>query len=411
MRKLFNYAKKEFIHYLKKNNEILVSDTTLRDGEQMPGVFYTPSQKLEIASYLAQMGVHSIDAGFPICSEGEKQGVKAIASNISRYKGIRPIITTLSRAKKEDIDASYDCLKNLSKMRRGVSIFLGSSPQHRKKLGKEKKEILQLATDSINYAKQYFDIISFAPEDASRTELEFLVELYTEAIKAGASNIGFTDTVGILTPEETKSYVTHINKNVKGIEDVLFAIHFHNDLGLAVANSLAAIETGYVNVFQGTIGGIGERSGNTPIEPIVVALNLKDYPKKTKIKTQMLSGAYNLVKKFSQIPFSPFTPIVGDNIFKTEAGIHQDGILKSPDSYEIFPPEYVGVKKREFAIGKHSGRHAIFAKLEELECDFKCKEEEIYRDIKDYCDSHGSISDEKLLNTFNNLIQNRGKIK
>ncbi len=365
----------------------------------MPEIFFTPEQKVEIANYLAKMGVHSIDAGFPICSKEERKAVKAVAEN---SKGlIKPIITTLCRAKAEDIDASYNCLKSLSKIRGGVSIFLGSSPEHRKKLRKTKKEILEMTTYSIKYAQKYFDIISFSPEDASRTELDFLVELYNEAIKSGASNIGFTDTVGILTPNETKEKINYINKNTNGIEDVLFAIHFHNNLGLAVANSLAAIETGYVNIFQGTIGGIGEGSGNAPIEPVVVALNLKNYKKKTKIKTHMLQGAADLVERLSNLKFNPYTPIIGKNVFRTEAGIHQDGILKSPDTYEIFPPEYIGVKERKFIIGKHSGRNAIFTKLKELGYKIneedRDKKEKIYNAIKDYCDTHGPISNSKLL--------------
>ncbi|MEK6951500.1 MAG: pyruvate carboxyltransferase, partial [Nanoarchaeota archaeon] len=269
---IFNYTKKQFVHYIKDSDEILVSDTTLRDGEQMPGVLFTPENKREIADYLTKMGVYSIDAGFPVCSEGERRAIKEIAKSSRGL--INPIITTLSRAKREDIDASYETLSSLNRARRGISIFLGSSPQHRKKLGKEKEEIIEMTRDSINYAKGYFNIISFAPEDASRTELEFLIRLYETAIVAGVSCIGFTDTVGYLTPSKTKEYVNEINRNVTGIEDVLFAIHFHNDLGLAVANSLEAIKTGYVDIFQGTIAGIGERSGNTAIEPVVMALKL-----------------------------------------------------------------------------------------------------------------------------------------
>ena len=395
---IFNYAKKQVIHHIRNSNEILVSDTTLRDGEQMPFVFFTPSQKTEIANLLVKTGVHSIDAGFPICSEGEKQGIKAIVEN-AKKSYLRPIITTLSRAKKEDIDASYECLQCLNKARRGISIFLGSSLEHRRKLGRSKQEIIEMTRDSVNYAKNFFEIVSFSPEDASRTELEFLVELYSEAIKAGASSIGFTDTVGILTPDETKNFIRHINKNVRGIENALFAVHFHNNLGLAVANTLAGIETGHINIFQGTVGGIGEGAGNTAIEPVVMALKLhkNEYKKYTKIKTEMFHELYKVVKKYSEIELSPFTPVVGENIFRTEAGIHQDGILKNPETYEIFPPEKVGIKKRVFVLGKHSGRHAIFLKLNELGYNLtKEKNEKIYRNIKGYCDMHGAVSDSKL---------------
>lgn len=391
--KMLNILQKKVIHRIKESNEVLISDTTLRDGEQMPEVFFTPEQKVKIANYLADMGVYTIDAGFPVCSEGEKKCIKEVAENFRGIsKGlIKPVITTLARAKKEDIDASYECLKRL-RIKKGISIFLGSSPQHREKLRKTKEEILEMAKDSINYAKQYFNIISFSPEDASRTELDFLNKLYKEVINAGASVIGFTDTVGILDPDETKKFVFEINKI--GLEEVLLAVHFHNDLGMAVANSLSAIETGYVNIFQGTIGGIGERSGNAQLEAVVMALELnKKYKKKTRIKTEMLTGAYELVKEFSKIGFSPFTPIVGENIFRTEAGIHQDGILKNPETYEIFPSERVG-RKREFVIGKHSGRHAVFTKFKELGYNIPVSEQEkFYNAVKVHCDSHGCIYD------------------
>ncbi len=397
MNTLKNSIRKKIVHKLKNNNEILVSDTTLRDGEQMPEVFFTPEEKTEIAKYLKNLGVHSIDAGFPIVSEGERVAIKKVVKNV---KGItKPVITTLSRAKKQDIDASYDVLKDLNVMRRGISIFLGSSPQHRRKLGKTKKEIVEMIRNSVEYAKNYFDIISFSPEDASRTEFEFLKEIYEQAIESGASAIGFTDTVGILTPEKTKEYINFIGRNVKGLEDVVLAVHFHNDLGLAVANTLEAIKTNYVSIFQGTIGGIGERSGNTAIEPVIMALEMHkdEYKKKTKIKTELLTESYNLVRRLSQIGFNPFNPIVGENIFRTEAGIHQDGILKNPDTYEIFSPEKVG-QSREFVIGKHSGRHAII--------NIEGREEKIYSQVKNYCDNNGIISDSQLLGIIEKVNEN-----
>ncbi len=390
---LFDLEKKiknTIVHKMKNSDEILFSDTTLRDGEQTPGVFFGSEDKINIAKCLVELGVHSIDVGFPSCSEGEKKAIRAVVENI---KG--PIMTTLCRAKKQDIDDSYEVLKNVSSLKRGISIFLGSSPQQREKLGKTKQEIIEMAKESINYAKKYFKIISFSPEDASRTEPDFLVELYNEAVKLGVSNIGFTDTVGILDPEETVNYVKYINENVNGIEDVLFAIHFHNDLGMAVANSLAAIKTGYVNIFQGTVGGIGERSGNTAIEPVVMALKLKDYGKKTKINMEKFQEVSQLVQKLSGIKFSPFTPVIGKNIFRTEAGIHQDGILKNPETYEIFSPESVGVDKRELIIGKHSGRNAIFSKLRDL--GYQVGNDGLSAEIKKYCDENGIIEDSKLI--------------
>ena len=390
---IISLIRKRTIHNMKHSSVLFISDTTLRDGEQMPGGTLLPAEKADIASHLERLGVHSIDAGFPACCEAEVKSIQQIARSVTK-----PLVTALCRAKREDVDLAYAALKDLPLQRRGVSIFVGASPTHREaKLGKTKAQIIDLSADVIDYALGHFAIVSFAPEDASRTEIEFLVDLYEAAIAAGAANVGFTDTIGCLDPETTRWYVGEINARVKHIDRALFAIHFHNDLGMAVANSLTAIRTGCVNIFQGTLLGVGERAGNASLEQVVAATTIGQYPKKPKVNLRQLQPACQAVAKHMGLTVPCYQPVVGANVFRTEAGIHQHGVLLNPATYELISPEVVGAQ-RELVLGKHSGRHALKSML--VEHGFALSEDElnfVYEEFKGYFETHKRVGTDRIL--------------
>ncbi len=349
-------------HY-KRSGVVLFSDTTLRDGEQMPGATLDPDDKLQIAKALEAAGVHSLDAGFPASSEADIIAIRKMVGVIKR-----PVLTALCRTLNSDIDAAESALSENPMRKRGVSLFCGTSPLHRQhKLHKNKAEIMRIITDSIQYAGNAFRIIAFSPEDASRTEVDFLCECYREAIDAGATTIGFPDTVGILTPEKTADFIKAIQDNVPNLDRALLAVHFHNDLGLAVANTLAAITAG-ANVVQCTVNGIGERAGNASLEEVVMALVLHgdQYKRTSRIDTTKLAPLCKLVAELTGVPMSRMKPIGGANIFATEAGIHQDGLLKNPDTYLPFRPETVGATGIQLVLGRHSGRKAVAHRLQQI---------------------------------------------
>lgn len=351
------------ISHHKRSGAVLFSDTTLRDGEQMPGATLEPEEKVRIALALQEAGIHSIDAGFAASSEND---VKAMQMMIGKVKG--PVLTSLCRTLRGDIDAADRALSEQPGHKRGVSLFCGTSPLHRKdKLQKSKEEILELIVDTVGYASEKFPVVAFSPEDASRTEIDYLCECYTKAIEAGATTIGFPDTVGILTPEKARDFIRKIQDKVPNINKALLAVHFHNDLGLAVANTLACIEEG-ANVVQCTVNGIGERSGNASLEEVVMALTLHpdQFQRTHKIDTTKLAPLCHLVAELTGIRLSPQKPIGGANIFATEAGIHQDGLLKNPDTYLPFRPETVGESGIKLVLGRHSGKKAVAHRLQAL---------------------------------------------
>ena len=356
-------VKRAVINHHRRGDTVLFSDTTLRDGEQMPGATLEPHEKLQIARALEAAGVHSLDAGFPASSQAD---IEAIRLMIGEIKG--PVLTALCRTVRGDIDAAEEALSDNPRHKRGVSLFCGTSPLHREhKLRKERAEVLELVTDTVGYASSKFDIVAFSPEDASRTEPEFLVECYTAAIEAGATTIGFPDTVGVMTPEKVREIIRYIQDNVAKLDRALLAVHFHNDLGLAVANTLAGVQEG-ANVIQCTINGIGERAGNASLEEVAMALHLnqEQYGVKMKIDTTKLYDLTQLVAELTGIGLSPMKPVGGDNIFATEAGIHQDGLLKNPDTYLPYRPEVIGAKGIRLVLGRHSGRRAVAHRLQEL---------------------------------------------
>jgi 2-isopropylmalate synthase len=351
------------ISHHRRSGVVLFSDTTLRDGEQMPGATLDPDDKVRIALALEAAGVHSLDAGFPASSAADVEAIRRMIGVVKK-----PVLTALCRTVKADIDAAEVALAGNPVHKRGASLFCGTSPLHREhKLRKSKNEVVDIISETVGYAASKFRIVSFAAEDASRTEPEFLCECYSAAIDAGATTIGFPDTVGILTPKKAADYIKALQDGIQVIDRALLAVHFHNDLGVAVANTLACIEEG-ANVVQCTVNGLGERAGNASLEEVALALSLHpdQYQRTCKIDTTKLVPLCKLVAELTGIPLAPMKPLAGANIFATEAGIHQDGLLKNPDTYLPYRPEHVGCDGVKLILGRHSGRRAVEHRLNEL---------------------------------------------
>ena len=343
--------------------KIIIFDTTLRDGEQSPGASMDAQKKLEIAHQLASLRVDVIEAGFPVSSSGDFQAVKTIAKQV---KG--PVICGLARAIKKDIDAALRAVS--AARRKRVHVFLATSKIHMKyKLKKAKEEILRQAVESVKYTRKFIDDVEFSPEDASRSEKKFLFRVVEAAIKAGATTINIPDTVGYAIPEEFGRLSREIKENVPNIAQAVLSVHCHNDLGLAVANSLSAVANGAGQV-ECTINGLGERAGNASLEEIVMVLRTRGdlLGKSTNIKTEEIYRTSRLVSKLTGIVVQPNKAVVGENAFRHEAGIHQDGILKRRTTYEIMRPKDIGLEDvaTTLVLGKHSGRHAFSERLKKL---------------------------------------------
>lgn len=363
LRAVTRLVKRVVISHHKRSGVVLFSDTTLRDGEQMPGATLDPDEKVRIALALEEAGVHSLDAGFPASSEADVEAIRRMVGVVKK-----PVLTALCRTLPGDVDAADRALEGQPKHKRGVSLFCGTSPLHREhKLGKTKAEVLRIVEEAVGYAASKFEIVSFACEDASRTERDFLCECYRTAIAAGATTIGFPDTVGILTPEKARDFMKALQDGVPNLDRALLAVHFHNDLGLAVANTLACVAEG-ANVVQCTVGGIGERAGNASLEEVVMALTLHadQYGRSHNLDTTKLAPLCRLVAELTGIAMSPMKPVGGRNVWATEAGIHQDGLLKNPDTYLPYRPERVGGPAVHLVLGRHSGRRAVAHRLREL---------------------------------------------
>lgn len=350
--------------------KIIIFDTTLRDGEQAPGAALNRKEKLEIAFALEKLGVDVIEAGFPVSSPGDFESVRLIASQI---KG--PVVCGLSRAIFKDIDAAYNAVKPARRSR--IHVFLATSKIHmRYKLKKAEGQILRLAKEAVSYARNLCDDIEFSPEDASRTEKEFLYRVVEEVIRAGAKTVNIPDTVGYSEPGEYGNLIRAIKENVPNIEKAVISVHCHNDLGLAVANSLSAIKNGARQV-ECTINGIGERAGNASMEEIVMGLRVRSdsFGVKTSINTREIYKTSRLVSKLTGFTVAPNKAIVGLNAFRHESGIHQDGVLKKRSTYEIIRAEDVGFQIEGLVLGKHSGRHAFKERLKAL--GYKLQDEDI----------------------------------
>jgi 2-isopropylmalate synthase len=342
-------------------DRLIIFDTTLRDGEQSPGASMNLAEKLEMAHALKDLGVDVIEAGFPIASPGDFEAVQKISREVHG-----PTIAGLARCNPADIDRAWAALKESPNPR--IHVFLATSAIHREyKLRMTTEEIVHRAVEGVERAKSYCDNIEFSPEDAARTELDFLAEVVEKAIEAGATTVNIPDTVGYAVPEQYAAAIRHLKQHVRGIEDVVISVHCHDDLGLAVANSLAALKEGARQV-ECTINGIGERAGNCALEEVVMAVKTRpDYFKlQTSINTKLLFPTSRKLTRVTGLVVQRNKAIVGQNAFAHEAGIHQDGMLKHRTTYEIMRPEDVGLPRTELVLGKHSGRHALRERVEEL---------------------------------------------
>jgi 2-isopropylmalate synthase len=336
---------------------IALSDTTLRDGEQMPGAYLRPEDKVEIAQALAAAGIDSLEGGFPAMGAGEIDTIRRIVQAIPAT-----LVMALARAREDDIDAALEALQDARPYRRAVSIFIGTSPTHRKaKLGLDKAAILATIERTVRYARERFEIVSFSPEDATRTETDFLLECYRSAVAAGALVIGFPDTLGVLVPADAAERVRQI---VAAGAPARVAVHFHDDLGLATANSLAAIEAG-AHIVQCTVNGIGERAGNAALEEVALLLTLnRERYGAVRLDLAKLRELSRLVAERSGVAVAVHKAVVGRNAFLTSAGVHQDGILKDAGTYEPYAPALVGAEPTRLVLGRHSGSAAIATRLE-----------------------------------------------
>jgi 2-isopropylmalate synthase len=344
-----------------EKDRVLIFDTTLRDGEQCPGATMTHEEKLEVAELLDTMGVDVIEAGFPIASDGDFAAVHEIAKRTKNA-----VVCGLSRAAFNDIDRCAEAIKPAERKR--IHTFLSTSPVHMKwKLQKEPHEVLDMVIAQVTRARNHVDDVEWSAEDGTRTEFEFLCRTVEAAINAGATTINIPDTVGYTTPEEYFEMFKRVRENVPNSDKAVFSVHCHNDLGMAVANSLAGVKAGCRQI-ECCINGIGERAGNTALEEVVMAMKVRNdvLPYWTKIDATMLTRASKLVAAATSFPVQYNKAIVGRNAFAHESGIHQDGMLKNAQTYEIMMPESVGVKQTSLVMGKHSGRHAFVHKLEEM---------------------------------------------
>lgn len=376
----------------EKLERVIIFDTTLRDGEQSPGASMNVKEKLEVARQLARLGVDVIEAGFPSSSRGDFEAVNLIAQEI---KG--PSICGLARAMEADIERCAAAVKPAKKTR--IHTFIATSPLHMKmKLKMTPRQVVERAVTAVKLAKSFVNDVEFSCEDAGRSDWQFLVEILTEVIKAGATTVNIPDTVGYTMPWEFGECIRYLKAHVPNINQAIISVHCHNDLGLAVANSLSAVQNGARQV-ECTINGIGERAGNASLEEIVMAIRVRQdlYKCYTNINTREIYPSSRLVSQITGIRVQPNKAIVGANAFAHEAGIHQDGVLKERTTYEIMLPEDVGWIGESMVMGKHSGRHAFRKKLEAL--GFRLKQEELehaFQRFKELCDKKIDVYDEDL---------------
>jgi 2-isopropylmalate synthase len=364
----------------EQKEKLVIFDTTLRDGEQSPGATLNIEEKLEIARQLSRLGVDVCEAGFPIASPGDFEAVRRIAEEVGpltegRISGQPMVIAGLARANQQDIDRAYEAVKVAPRHR--IHTFLATSDIHLKhKLKIDREECVDQIIKSVSYAKSKCDDVEFSPEDAGRSDPEFLTVVLGEAIKAGATTLNIPDTVGYTTPEEFGWLMKYLVENTPGADKVIWSTHCHNDLGLATANTLAGVQNGARQV-EVTINGIGERAGNTSLEEIVMAVHTRpqNFSVESDIDTTQIMRASRMVSAYTGIPVQPNKAIVGTNAFAHEAGIHQDGMLKHHTTYEIMRPETIGLTESALVLGKHSGRHAFRTHLEKMGYDDLSKDE------------------------------------
>ncbi len=346
---------------MRDKNRIIIFDTTMRDGEQSPGASMSLEEKLQISRVFDELGVDIIEAGFPIASPGDYEAVTEISKTLKNS-----IPAGLARATKKDIDACHESLKHAKNFR--IHTFISTSPLHMKhKLNKSPEEVLDAIQESVSYARKFTDDVEWSCEDGTRTDMDYMCKTVELAIKSGAKTINIPDTVGYTVPLEFKKIIETLLNKVPNIDKAILSTHCHNDLGLAVANSLAGVMAGARQI-ECTINGIGERAGNAALEEVVMAMRTRNdlMPYTTNINTKLLSKASKVVSNATGFPVQFNKAVVGKNAFAHESGIHQDGMLKNRNTYEIMTPESVGVHKTSLVMGKHSGRHAFKDKLNDL---------------------------------------------
>lgn len=382
---------------------VVFFDTTLRDGEQSPGATLNVDEKLEIAKQLSRLGVDICEAGFPIASPGDFEAVRRIAEEIGpltegRKSGQPMVIAGLARANEKDIKRAYEAVSVAPRHR--IHTFLATSDIHLKhKLKMDREECIEQVIKAVSYAKSLCKDIEFSPEDAGRSDPDFLVQVLGQAIKAGATTLNIPDTVGYTTPEEFGWLIQYLIENTEGADSVTWSVHCHNDLGLATANTLAGVKAGARQV-EVTINGIGERAGNTALEEVAMALHTRgnQFNLQSHIDTTQITRTSHMVTTYTGMPVQPNKAIVGANAFAHEAGIHQDGMLKNQETYEIMRPETVGLSASKLVLGKHSGRHAFRVRLEELgydnlaEADFQAA----FKRFKRLADKKKTVTDADL---------------
>lgn len=375
------------------SDRIFIFDTTLRDGEQSPGVSLNTQEKMEIAQQLCKLGVDIIEAGFPVASPGDFEAVKAVADSV---RGVT--VAGLARASEKDIDRAWEALQKAEEPR--IHTFIATSDIHlQHKLKMSREQVIEAAAAAVKHAKRYTTNVEFSAEDAFRSDLEYLCRVVEVAINAGATTVNIPDTVGYATPEEFGRFIRDIKNTVPNIDRAVISVHCHNDLGLAVANALAAVENGAQQV-ECTVNGIGERAGNSSLEEVVMALYTRKafFNKTTGIKTEEIYRTSRMVSNLTGMKVQPNKAVVGKNAFAHESGIHQDGVLKERSTYEIMNPALIGLNINNIVLGKHSGRHAIKDRLAEL--GFQLSEDEIdkaFVRFKALADKKKEVIDEDLV--------------
>lgn len=375
------------------SNRIYFFDTTLRDGEQTPGVNLNQEEKVEIALRLEKLGIDVIEAGFAAASPGDAAAVRAVAQAVTK-----PMVVSLARANKADIDAVIEAFKGVDNV--GIHVFIATSPIHReKKLGMTKAEVVNQAVECVKYAAQHFSHVEFSCEDATRTELEFLREVAEHVIEAGATVLNFPDTVGYTTPEEYSHLFEYILEHTKGVDKVRLSCHCHDDLGLAASNSIAAIKAGALQV-EGCVNGIGERAGNVALEEVAALLETRKdyYQKETGIVLKEIAKTSKLISRLTGISVPPNKAVIGANAFAHSSGIHQDGVIKDKSTYEILKPESVGFVETKLVLGKLSGRNALKKRYEELGYSISPEKlKEVFAKYKELADRKKEIFDEDII--------------
>ncbi len=370
-------------------DRVMIFDTTLRDGEQAPGCSMTQPEKLRVAKALADLGVDVIEAGFPAASPGDWESVHSVAREVEG-----PIICGLARCTRDDIEKAARALRPAPKHR--IHVFLATSAIHRQyKLNMAKEEIIRSAVEGVKIAREYCEDVEFSPEDASRTELEFLAQVVEAVIDAGATTVNIPDTVGYTVPHEFAELFRYLRKNVRNIDRARLSVHCHDDLGMAVANSLMAVVAGARQI-ECTINGIGERAGNCSLEEVVMALRTREtfFNARTNIQSQKLYPASRLVSSITGMPIPRNKAIVGENAFAHESGIHQHGMLKHASTYEIMRPQDVGLSRSALVLGKHSGRHALRERIKELGFDIDDAEfARVFEEFKALADKKKELFD------------------